>query len=100
MVKVVFNPKAKEEIKKAAVYYEKCNENLGKKFLFAVESTVERLTLNPFLYRKLRGRFMRCLIKNFPYGIIYSVDKNEIYIVAVMHLKRKPDYWLKHLKTN
>jgi len=37
----------------------------------------------------------RCLVYKFPYGVIYQYqeDKNEILIVAIAHLHRKPDYW-------
>ncbi|HAK44654.1 MAG TPA: hypothetical protein DCO79_01865 [Spirochaeta sp.] len=34
----------------------------------------------------------------FPYGIIYSYSTEEIIIIAVMHLHRKPDYWKSRLK--
>jgi hypothetical protein len=34
------------------------------------------------------------LVKRFPYGIIYRVDGQEVFIAAVMHLKRHPDYWI------
>jgi len=50
------------------------------------------------MWRKISGHFRRCLIDRFPYGIIYVVDEREIFIAAVMHLKRKPEYWKKQLK--
>lgn len=34
----------------------------------------------------------RALVSRFPYGIIYSEGKGELFIVAVMHLHRDPDY--------
>jgi len=42
--------------------------------------------------RSLKGRFRRYLLQRFPYGVIYAVDEDVIYIAAVMHLKRKPGY--------
>jgi toxin ParE1/3/4 len=35
----------------------------------------------------------RVLANRFPYGIPYAPRPNTIYILAVMHLKRRPDYW-------
>ena len=35
----------------------------------------------------------RCLTNRFPYGIIYYEKDDEIIILAVMQLNRKPDYW-------
>jgi len=34
----------------------------------------------------------------FPYGVIYSIEQDEILILAAMHLRRHPDYWKKILK--
>jgi len=35
----------------------------------------------------------RCLTHRFPYGVLYSIEPSTIYILAVMHLHRDPDYW-------
>jgi len=34
------------------------------------------------------------MIKSFPYGIIYQAKEEEIVIVAVANLHRKPNYWI------
>ena len=34
----------------------------------------------------------------FPYGLIYAVQGDTIYVAAVMHLKRKPGYWVPRTK--
>ncbi|NIR50997.1 type II toxin-antitoxin system RelE/ParE family toxin [candidate division KSB1 bacterium] len=93
MGKLIYAPEAKLEIKEAAAYYEGCKEGLGRAFLKELESAIDRLSQSPFRWRKIRGQFRRCLLKRFPYGVIYLVDEDEIFIAAVMHLKRKPGYW-------
>ncbi len=35
----------------------------------------------------------RSLARRLPYGIFYSEEKEEIFILAVMNLHRKPGYW-------
>jgi len=42
----------------------------------------------------------RCLTNRFPYGIIYQIRDNTILIVAVWHLKRRPQTWQFRLKKN
>jgi len=32
-------------------------------------------------------------MNRFPYGIVYTTHGDDIFVVAVMHLHRKPDYW-------
>ncbi len=29
----------------------------------------------------------------FPYSILYAVEKDSVYLLAIMHQKRKPLYW-------
>ncbi len=29
----------------------------------------------------------------FPYSIIFRVDSDRIYVIAVAHAKRRPGYW-------
>ena len=41
--------------------------------------------------------FRRYLLKRFPYGVIYSIEDNYMYVVAVMHLSRRPNYWIKRI---
>lgn len=31
---------------------------------------------------------------HFPYGIVYRIDEDFIYVLAVMNLRRRPNYWL------
>jgi len=35
----------------------------------------------------------RCLIKRFPYSILYGINVDMIVIIAIAHLHRKPNYW-------
>jgi len=39
----------------------------------------------------------RCRVKRFPYAVIYFVHDDVIYVLAVMHLSRHPDYWRERL---
>ena len=76
----------------------RCKEKLGHAFLNEVESAIQSLLQSPRQWRKISAQFRRCLLKRFPYGIIYSIDDDEIFVAAVMHLKRKPEYWKDRLK--
>jgi hypothetical protein len=41
----------------------------------------------------MTGDVRRSLVKRFPYGVLYAKEEGFIYIVAVMHLHRDPEYW-------
>jgi hypothetical protein len=35
----------------------------------------------------------RFLVRRFPYEIWNAEEDEEVYIVAMMHLRQNPDYW-------
>jgi hypothetical protein len=94
-VKLIFDPEALVEMREAAAFYEDCQRGLGRSFLDAVEAALAEIGKHPLMWRKVKGRFRRYLVQRFPYGLIHAVQEDIIYyIAAVMHLKRKPDYWV------
>ena len=95
---LVFDPDAIQEAGDAAAYYEACRVGLGVAFHAALKDAVTQIRLHPLLWRCIGKRFRRCLLKSFPYAIIYAIFEDTVYIVAVMHLHRKPGYWRRRLK--
>src|SRR5687768_15321939 len=64
-----------------------------------LEKKIHHIQQHPTLSRILKGRLRRYLPQRFPYGVIYAVDEDVIYIAAIMHLKRKPGYWVSRGKS-
>ena len=92
-----FHPEAEEEFNKAIEYYENIELGLGYDFAIEVFSTIQRSVEFPKAWAVLEGDVRRSLVSRFPYGILYSKEMEEIFVVAVMNLHRNPDYW-KHRK--
>jgi plasmid stabilization system protein ParE len=94
----VFHPEAEAEFLAAIDYYENCAEGLGHDFAVEVYAAVERISAFPTAWPVLEGEVRRCQTRRFPYGVLYTEQGNDIYILAVMHLHRDPEYW-KHRRT-
>ncbi len=92
MNSVKFDPAARDEFLDAVVYYEQCRKGLGKSFRKQVELALSKISEMPFLYRIIHPPFRRFLLTKFPYSIIYTIEPDHIRIIAVAHMKRKPDY--------
>jgi len=92
-LKVRFYKAAERELDDAIAYYEHELPGLGDQFREAVQSALNRMKLFPEAYSPLSWRTRRCLVSKFPYGIIYKLQENEIVVIAVAHLHRKPEYW-------
>ncbi|SRR5665213_899392 len=88
-----FHPEAEAELIYAVNYYETCEGGLGYDFAVEVYVAVQRILANPKAWQFIEENIRRSLVNRFPYGVLYAEDKNEIYILAIMHLHRNPDYW-------
>jgi len=93
MKAVRFHPEAESEMIAAAAYYEMQQADLGRRFLAAVQDAANRIALNPQLYPLVDLDVRRCLVRTFPFGVLFRERPEAIIIVAVMHLHRDPDYW-------
>ncbi len=88
-----FHPEAAEEFNAAIEYYEACTVGLGFDFASEIYSAIDKAVSFPEAWPTLEGDIRRCLTNRFPYGVLYSVEEEGILILAVMHLRRDPDYW-------
>ena len=89
----IFHPAAELEFNKAIDYYEDIDTALGYDFATEVYSAIQRAVTLPTAWVAIDGDIRRSLVKRFPYGVLYSLEDDGIYIVAVMNLHRHPDYW-------
>lgn len=84
---------ADEEFIKAVAYYEECESGLGLDFSREVYACIQNAIDYPTMWPEIEKEIRRCLVHRFPYGVLYSIEPHGIYILAVMHLHRDPDYW-------
>lgn len=86
---------AKEDIKEAAIWYNKRQKGLGKRFTADVREKVRFIVLDPKACN-IRFDDVRTAILNiFPFMIHYTIDEENktIIISAVLHTSRNPEIW-------
>jgi len=71
---------------------------LGEALFNELDRAFSIIKSSPKIWPILSNNFRRYLLKRFPYGIIYQIKKDYIFIVAIMHLSRKPNYWTARVK--
>jgi hypothetical protein len=84
---------AQIELDDAIEYYNYEVPGLGEAFLNEVLNTLDRIGKYPEAWQPSSKRTRRCQTRRFPYGIMYQIRKDEILVVAISNLHRKPDYW-------
>ena len=93
-MRVRFIEPAKQELEEAIAWYNQQQTGLGEQLRDEIKKCINLILkypeMNPFISKSVR----RGLVKRFPYGVLYSVRPSEIVVIAVMHLHRRPDYWI------
>lgn len=93
MREAIFHPDARAEVSQSVEFYEARLEGLGLRFLSPVEQTAERICTSPEAGAPLAGGLRKRIVSGFPYSVIYRVWEDHVYLVAVAHQHRRPDYW-------
>jgi hypothetical protein len=74
-------------------FLDEAGAGVADAFLAEVTEAINRIERYPNAWQKLSGQWHRCLMRRFPYGLIYTHNDHEILVVAVAHLHRNPNYW-------
>ena len=97
MKPVKFHRLAESEMVESAKFYEGRRNFLGDNFLDLIEATLANIQGNLEMGRPGQFRTRSWKVRRFPFRIVYLEQPERIWIVAVAHLSRKPNYWLDRL---
>jgi plasmid stabilization system protein ParE len=88
-----FHPEAEKEFIEAIDYYEDIELGLGYDFAGEVYLSIQRALEFPEAWTKMEDEIRRSMVNRFPFGVLYSIEADEIFILAIMHLHKRPGYW-------
>lgn len=96
-------PEAELEAAEAALWYEDRRPGLGSDFVAELDRAFERIRTGPAEMPRLETydgshEVRRCLLKRFPYLVIFVIRPQSAIVVAVSHARRRPLYWLDRLE--
>lgn len=97
-MRIRFLDVAQVELDEAVNYYNYEANGLGAEFLAEILEGIDRIAKFPEAWQPCSKRTRRCLVRRFPYGIIYQRREGEVLIVAIANLHRRPDYWEDRIK--
>jgi toxin ParE1/3/4 len=92
-----FHPQASQEYTQAAEYYAAIAPELGGRFYDEIERLIQQVRRQPERFLRVSPQARRALARKFPYSVVYLDQPERVWIVAVMHAKRRPGYWRKRL---
>jgi hypothetical protein len=91
-VKITTTPGARKEFDEALAYYER-EAGIGLKFMLSYEEALRRIRDFPEAWTALGKNHRRCLLKRFPYEIVYQIQKHRIVVLGVLNTESKPRKW-------
>ena len=81
------------DIKEAAIWYNKQQSGLGKRFIQEVRLKVAKIKDNPLAYSIYYNLVHTAVLKSFPVMIHFIIDESNILITAILHISRSPKVW-------
>ena len=93
-MQVLFLEIAEKEFYISQEYYEEQQINLGNKFKSEVYNTLKRIQKFPRTVVTVKKDTRKCIVNKFPFDILYSIEGNNILVIAIAHHHRNPDYWV------
>jgi plasmid stabilization system protein ParE len=91
--KVRYHEAAEVELLNEVGYLELRRKGLGRRFLSEVERALGLIAQFPQSAEEIRPGIRKRVLRKFRYALTYSLEKEEILILAVAHTSRRPGYW-------
>ena len=97
-MKILIAKIAQQEFNEAKGFYEIEQAGLDVRFEKEIKNAVLRIKQYPSAWPIERGEIRHYLVHKFPYKILYSIQQDNIVILAFAHQHRKPDYWIDRIR--
>jgi plasmid stabilization system protein ParE len=95
LMDLVISSAAETEIVEASAWYFEHggNEVLAARFITEVDRVLDLIVENPRLWREVEPGIRRALLSDFPYSLIYMIQPDHVFVLAVAHQSREAGYW-------
>lgn len=91
--RVQFHPEAESEYVHALSWYSDRSRVAGARFEVAFQQALNKIAESPATWPIYLGELRRYNLRRFPYSIFYRAERDQIFVLAVAHGRRKPSYW-------
>ena len=84
---------AEAEALDAHLHYLGQSESAAARFQASLHAAFELILESPVRWVKDERGFHRYKLLEFPYLVIYRQEREDLFVVAIAHGSRDPDYW-------
>jgi len=91
-----FRIESEEDLLESMRWYENRRAGLAEELLKELETDLRKILQNPRMCRQGKRQTRECVVKRFPFLIVYRILEDRCDVLAHFHTSRNPDDKLKH----
>ena len=91
---VHFHQDARRELGEARDYYRDIDPSLATRFIAETDVSIRYIAGFPEAGAPLFDQYRHVVLPHFPYMLVYEIRGETIGVLAVLHVRRDPD-WMK-----
>lgn len=92
-MELIFHPEAVEEAAAARAWYELRSPKAAAAFVAELERCFASLREAPLRWPADTSGCRRLNLRRFPFALFYTLAIEQVQVLAVAHLHRRPGYW-------
>jgi toxin ParE1/3/4 len=77
----------------AIQYHEREREGFGEQLAEEIDRAVRLIAERPMLGSDIGKGERKFTIDRFRYNVIYRAEEKTVFVLAIAHHRRKPNYW-------
>lgn len=93
MLSLRLHPAADKEALEAVRYLQEEDPAEAGILRESVEDAIRWARSQPLIFRCFEDDFRKVRVGKFRYSMIFRIRKDEVQILAVAHMSRRPGYW-------
>jgi toxin ParE1/3/4 len=100
--RLLIEPEAEAELEQAADRYEESVPGLGLEFIVAMRQRTHDVLSAPHRYPPfgaVDGVQCAHAVGRFPHVVVYIVIDDAVHVLAFMHPRQRPGYWVHRVPT-
>jgi plasmid stabilization system protein ParE len=97
-VTIRFQREAEAELEEAVAFLNNRRGRAGINFLEKVIDTLALIATHDLIGHRVNRRLRRFSMPDWPYSIVYRPELEGVFVIAVAHEARRPNYWRSRLR--
>ena len=91
--RIILSPDAEADNASAILWYQRTDPNLALRFKLEMRLVLRRIARFPYQFPLIKGKVRRAHLKRFRYVILFSLEKEGVFVRAVVHERRNDSIW-------